>query len=490
MNFLYRAPESVNRTQLRLLKELDKMINFDKCIVIEQGEGADQYPSSKYVTYDAGIGYNCEYEKIVDLNQLPELDREILELMEVYKSTCLNMTMRNYDLYVGNYYEMEREYLRHLKFWNYVLDKHSIDFMCFSIVPHTLWEYIIYALAKCKKIPTLIFNYSHIPGLVSIGTSIETIGMNTKILYESNAKLRKTDIHEFVKEFVASASKQHSRTPLKEKNVQRINELLKNHYGIYIKRALDDVLCSDNKDKWKYRIHTLKDVCLEQLSVKSVSYYDKMAERELKNEKYVYFALQVTPEMTTLPWAGVFSNQILSIRLLAQSLQPLGIKVYVKEHWFQNYRPKAFYDELRQIPNVICVHSLIDSYKLIQNSVAIASQTGSCITEGIIKGKTILTFVNGYWSGVPSVHLVNCKEDIVNAVNSPISLCKEEIVRYFLSIENTMIRMNLDMKEDKRVETKDTIEDVVDVITKYVNSNFDDNFMYMRVYDNCSHIED
>ena len=92
----------------RCLRQIDDALHFDRCVVIEQSiDGMDVYRGKKYVKIDAQAGYKNLYRSLVDMDSLPPLDRTVLEKMEPYKSACLNMAVRNYSLYVGNYYEIQ-----------------------------------------------------------------------------------------------------------------------------------------------------------------------------------------------------------------------------------------------------------------------------------------------------------------------------------------------------------------------------------------------
>ena len=224
MNLLYRAPASVGGSNAKCLKALDEKLHFNKCVVVDQSaEEADIYRGKKYIKISAGIGYHCQYDDILDMNKISALDRELLEAMEEYKSTCLNMSLRNYNIHVGNYYEMESEYLKHLKFWNYIFENHNIDFVFLATIPHHMWEYMVYALAKCKKIPILLVGTSHIFGLAMVGTSIENMGINIANMCKLGINLNRTELHEIVKEYYNKSSKKHSCLSNRDKKERRKN---------------------------------------------------------------------------------------------------------------------------------------------------------------------------------------------------------------------------------------------------------------------------
>lgn len=484
MNLLYRSPASMGSSNAKCLKMIDEKIHFNNCIVIEQSlDGMEVYRGRKYVKIDAQIGYKNSYSSIIDMDALPSLNKDILEKMDLYKSTCLNMAVRNYSLYIGNYYEIEKEYLNHLKYWNYMMDKFQIDLVFMSVIPHCMWEYVIYALAKCKKIKTLLVSTTPIPGLSAVGTSIENLGNNVIETFYKETELPETDIHNIVSAYYENANQKHTNLLFLGRNEKPFsNSFL---YKTYYKPLLKKILNENNISDFSSDLRTLKDVVIQKISTKSVAYYNKRAKGVLGKELFVYFALQVTPEMSTLPWAGVFQNQLLSIRMLANGLKKCGIKLYVKEHYYQPAnRPKDFYDELFSIPNVVCVKTNIESYDLINHCVAVASQTGSCIIEAIIKKKPVLALVKGFWACLKNVFITGSEEDVFDAIkdikqgNACIS--DTEVNRYMMTIENSMVRLNLDLIENPLVSTEMAQRDICDLIEKYIKANCDDNFCYKR----------
>ena len=105
--------------------------------------------------------------------------------------------------------------------------------------------------------------------------------------------------------------------------------------------------------------------------------YRKLAEMPDFGEKYIYFPLQMTPEASTMPLAGEFKNQLLSIELLASAAEKFGLTVYVKEHWVQHNREAGFYKYLYNIKNVKLISLDANSLELTENSEIVASQTGN-----------------------------------------------------------------------------------------------------------------
>jgi len=143
---------------------------------------------------------------------------------------------------------------------------------------------------------------------------------------------------------------------------------------------------------------------------------------------YVFVALHVQPERTSIPQGGVFAHQLLMVECLSRAL-PEGWMLYVKEHPVQlhtrpgnrAFRTPAFYKELQRFPNVQLVPSMIASRKLLENCQAVASATSTACWEGIFLGKPAIVFGSVFFTffeGVFPVRSCQQCEYALNAIRS------------------------------------------------------------------------
>jgi len=140
---------------------------------------------------------------------------------------------------------------------------------------------------------------------------------------------------------------------------------------------------------------------------KMLKYYESLSIDINESNQFVFFALHMEPEATTLA-RTTFSNQLAIIKSISQAL-PIGWKLYVKEHprqytAFNNfkryyflagvhkYRTKMFYDEIIKLPNVELINLNINSKELIEKSKAIITINGSIILESIVQNKPLILF--------------------------------------------------------------------------------------------------
>ncbi len=120
---------------------------------------------------------------------------------------------------------------------------------------------------------------------------------------------------------------------------------------------------------------------------------------------FVYFALQLQPEMTTSALGGPFKDQALAIEALARMLPP-GVRILVKENPKQGayMRGPMFFHRLKRIPAVEFMPSHASTHELTAKALYVASITGTVGWEAVRKGKAALLFGHTWYAGLPGVH--------------------------------------------------------------------------------------
>jgi len=119
---------------------------------------------------------------------------------------------------------------------------------------------------------------------------------------------------------------------------------------------------------------------------------------------YVYFPLQLQPEMTTSALGGPYRDQALAIERLAGIL-PGGVRILVKENPKQHgyMRGPLFFHRLARIPAVTFLPSWADTRALTDNACAVATITGTAGWEAIRSGKPALVFGAAWYRSLPGV---------------------------------------------------------------------------------------
>jgi hypothetical protein len=139
-----------------------------------------------------------------------------------------------------------------------------------------------------------------------------------------------------------------------------------------------------------------------------LAYFDYLAEVEGKepelDQPFVYFPLQLQPEMTTSSLGGRYRDQILAIERLAEML-PEGHRIYVKENPKQTgkMRSPLFFHRLDRIKQVELMPSYASSAELLTRSVAVANVSGTVGWEAVTAGKPVLCFGATWWADAPGV---------------------------------------------------------------------------------------
>ena len=155
----------------------------------------------------------------------------------------------------------------------------------------------------------------------------------------------------------------------------------------------------------------------------SLWYFDHLVGFESQlydvNQDFVYFPLQLQPEMTTSALGGRFRDQAYAIERLAAIL-PKEVKIFVKENPKQGayMRGPLFFHRLKRIPNVTFLPSSANTYELTRKARFVATITGTVGWEAIRQGKPALVFGKAWYRKLEGVHEWHDElqyEDILNS---------------------------------------------------------------------------
>ncbi len=497
INLFFGSDTGYRKGVVNKLLETNKI---DFCItdyVPEYDDEKDKrVQNEKIITVHPGTGIRVRYDEIIDINSLPALDKQLMQDMQPYESMAIKFGIRRTNFPIGMYEEEKKNYYLHLRYWNYIMDKYQITHVFFENVPHTQHKWVIYSLAKVKGIPILMLSWSDIVGIAAYGTDIDKLGNAYRLQYRN---LPDQDFgsyqfeHSLIKDYYKKKLSDIKKTDLEI--AQTDKKRMKSHekwsremlWGEYLGRKgfmkyqkmscrvfLAAVLKYKNfahylnlredllkVKKWNYILGYYKKHILEYRKE-----YNKDSDHVDWNEKYILFLLQQTPEETTLPRAGVFAEQYNSIQLIARAAQKEGVYVYVKEHFVQYARERAFYEDLRKIPNVRFIHMNVNTMYAMENSLAVATQTGTCLLEGALMGKPLIVTGEGYlWKGMPGVFEI--KDEIQGGEIIKNLVCgfrydRKELEKYIIAIDKVSIF------KDYIGRTEETVRDVTGLISDWI----------------------
>jgi len=152
------------------------------------------------------------------------------------------------------------------------------------------------------------------------------------------------------------------------------------------------------------------------------SFLEKVSKKTIDlNAPFIYFPLQHEPERTILYGAPFWTNQVEVIRHIAKSI-PVGYKLFVKEHFSMKilaWRPKNFYHEIVEMPNVVLLHPSVNPEEILKNCAMVAAITGTTALEAGFFNKPSIVFAKLIFSYLPFVyHVKNIDElpDIIRKI--------------------------------------------------------------------------
>lgn len=467
INLFYESVDSKWGYQSSVLKMIDEQVHFNKCLMtVKKHDDMDVYDKDKYVLVNYDICEHNAYDKEYDFNDMQALSRDVLEKMQPYESTAMKMLIRNMEIDVYTYEEAKRYYLRHLRFWNHMFDTLRINFVILNCTPHHTHDYIIYALAKVKNLGLCVNTVTNIKNWWFTGNDIRGIGEKVTQEYyrnkdnkDENGMPVEAALPEQIEKYYQAliykpqgmddtavcggkTSSQMKKTQNEtfwsfagkknaaKRNFKRLKASLKkslvNKDDVYFKQGLAET---------KEDLYYLKRIRLKMKAMRSLKYFNSLTSEPDYNEKYIVYYLHYQPEGTTLPQAGVFVEQELIVQLIAKALEGTGVKLYVKEHFVQLYRSKAFYDDLAAIRGVKLIHSDVSSKELMMHAVAVSACNGTAILEAIINNIPALSFTEGGFAEGPGLFPISseqeCRKIVLDILAGKVTFNQHDVRTYF-----------------------------------------------------------
>lgn len=120
---------------------------------------------------------------------------------------------------------------------------------------------------------------------------------------------------------------------------------------------------------------------------------------------FIFYPLQVEPEMTLMMWAPQFANQIELCRRLAMGL-PAGVRLVAKEHPnMARSRRASYYDKLRGLLNVELAHARVSAPALFSHprcrGVAVINSTAGF--EAAVSGVPVVVLGPAEYDVLPAI---------------------------------------------------------------------------------------
>jgi hypothetical protein len=441
---------------------------------------------------------SCAYDGI-NFSNLPPLDQKTLH--EFVHCEVIFLKMADRLLPGSTYQQRKDQYIRHLRFWMWKIPL-ELDLAIFHNTPHQGFDFIIYFICKTRNIKTLSFyNLPIRPNKVYLMHSMADIFSSGQEIRKTYLKLKADLNPNGISVDCLSPSLRHYFDEYSKAG----NKILSFTRATSKKKAIDEVLRVGEKiikyligfklnqltiKSFQYiALRTLSESFMAKLTGKP-SYYE--SEQEVKKYyqrhsivpdltvPYIYFPLHYQPECSTSPLGDEYVHQYLVCEMLAYAASFYNISVYVKEHPRASksayIRNVSFYKKMLDCKNVMFVEKSVSSFELIDNSVAIATVSGSAGWEAVLRLKPVLLFGSRFYESAPGVFRIAGNLDLSNAldliVNKRITLLQLDLIIYLKALESHVFEAFIDQGDAviATVSNEVSNQNFINKILNYVNS--------------------
>lgn len=432
---------------------------------------------------------------------LPPSSDLIKEMLEC-ESTVLTM-MNRMDFNRMPYAQRKNLYYKYLQYWDGSLKKLKPDAIVFSEVPHAVYNFVIYSLAKKYGIPTIMPAASTLWGWQYLLRDYNKNDQRLLSEYKKieNEKHTADDLRPELRDYYKKMTNpRHDATPILMKEfsrrMKRASLLLpkwrsaarilksgaflaavKGYFNSLFNMKKQPLTLSQKDSGRLAGLFYLRRIQkIKQSFIKEYIHLQKMPDL---TKKYIYFPLHAQPERTTSPLGGVYVEQILAAKTLAASI-PDDWVIYIKEHPSQwsaydsrshLCRYENYYEELANIKNARLVPVSFSTYDLIDNSAAVAVITSSAGWEALSRSKPVLVFGYPWYAdcdGVFRIDGVDACKAAVSKIAAGLIPDPQKVLNYFIAFNRIAIRTNqiLRFQLYKNVTAEESVKNISEAILR------------------------
>lgn len=425
----------------------------DEKVFINQEIKATYYPC-------AVLTHETHYE--LDQNSLIPLDANLIQEMADCEAVCLKMLDRDEVYGPMTYNRRKTIYLKHLRYWNHVIETDNVDLFITSNIPHVVYDFIIYSLCKLKGIKTILFvQFQKKFSTLIIDWKDPTPGMQEKCL-NLDKKIIATDLSVRLKAewdlqngggdttpFYVNLFQETYQKPERNIFISLFHFMKRQMVKLFHapRKHLEHILNPEQLVKW-INYHW-RNYSQKRSEIKSCEFYESICVEPDLEKEYIYLPLHSQPELSTSPMGGVFVDQLLIVQLVSYCV-PENVLIYVKEHPTQylHKRGPGFYQSLAAIKNVRLVSRKFGSAKLIKNCQAVGTCVGTAGWEALFKGKPVLLFGNTFFQNAPGSFIINSLRDCQIAIGQILSgeeiFSQQQLLNFLYLLNEYFIYADID----------------------------------------------
>lgn len=385
----------------------------------------------------------------ISLEGFPPPSEEFIVSFSETESAVLTMMNKRFEKM--GLTERKRLYHTYLRYWSGVLKRFQPDAIIFPNVPHTCYDFVVYALAQRLKIKTIMIDPTWITDRVTIFTDYKERGgkLAAEVSALSSVSVSLDDLPDDIRRaYEWQTNNTEDATPV------FLHAVKKKYAQGWLRRSFS----------------VLKNLLRDNLKRE----YKRVASPPDFGAPFVYVPLHYQPERTTCPQGGSFVDQVLMIETLAAAL-PAGWRIFVKEHptqWlyrglrFFSYRYKGYYEKIAAIPHTTLVPFDTNHYMLLTNATAVATLTGTAGFEAICRLIPVLVFGYPWYQDFPGlckVHDVSMCADAFARIKAGQTFTKQTVLAYLKALQNGTFHAYLDWN-GKKVSKLSTEENTAAIV--------------------------
>lgn len=332
------------------------------------------------------------------------------------------------------------------------LEKEKPDFLLCTPVG-SMSGLILYHAAKKMGIPTLTIEFSRIKDFITLSRDNKTLTFAVELFKKIRSGAYKSprfgEAEKLLKE-MRQRGKVEYQPQLKNFDARKeLRWLLPKNFlraVLFLIKSTFDYLRSPYKND--YTAETpwtfLKNKAVRL--ARTLYGYSDFYERPDWNENFCYYQLHLEPEIAISVLAPFQSDQTVLIRQIARSL-PAGFKLYVREHRdMVGFRPRSFYQKIKNIPNVRIISPEIDLFELMEKAKLVTAITSTAGFEAALLGKPVITFGDVFYNVLSSVKRCCAIEDLPQLIKNQLEKTEDnrgELTNFVAALIEESVEFNL-----------------------------------------------